>query len=180
MNTAEIINLCVGICTALTAIASVIIAVLTLKQNNKMIRNSTRPYITISFRPTNFQDYRLYIVIKNYGASGAVITNLEFSESLEEIGITKNSKPPFDGVKGVFLAPGQSIVCPIDTKAFREKNIDCVYADISYKDNIEEYKERYPLNYIVYGKNPVVRANTQDKELKIISYTLQDLVEKQL
>ena len=179
MNNAEIINLGVGVCTAVTAVISVIISVLTLRQNNKMIKNNSRPYIAVSFQTTNFQELKLYLVVKNYGTSGAIIESLVFSESLEVWGI-KPSVPPFEYIKNTFIAPNQSIACPIDTKIFKEKKIDCIYASISYSDGINKYAEKYPLNYIVYGKNPSVRDNSKEKELTIISYTLQDMVEKQL
>lgn len=178
MSVADIINLSVGICTAITAIISVIIAVETMKQNNRMIKNSTRPYIAISFQSTNFQDFRLYVVIKNFGSSGAIIKKLKYSDLLENV--AQSGVSPFVGVEGTFLAPGQSIVCAINTRKFRDNKIDTLNVDVSYSDGESEYSESFPLNYEVYGKNPSIRASTEGKELKIISYAMQDLVEKQL
>lgn len=179
MNATEIINMGLGICTTVTAVISVIIAVKTLKQNNEMIKNNSRPYIAVSIRPTKFYSVRLNLVVKNYGASGAIIEKLDFSESLEVWGVKPNIHP-LEYIKNTFIAPGQSIVYPIDTKVFTEKKIDCIYASISYSDGINKYSEKYPLNYIVHGVNPLPRDNTKEKELTIISYTLQDMVEKQL
>ena len=180
MTVAEYIELGVGLVTAVTAVISVLIAVKTLRQNNKMIRNSSRPYIAVSFQSTNFQSISVYVVIKNYGASGAVIKSLEFSEKLVGVSVSGNWAPPFEGINGTFLAPGQSIVCAIDTAELRSNNVECLKATVAYSDGINNYIDDYPLNYGVYGKNPSVRANTKGNELSIISYTLQDLVEKHL
>ena len=103
MTVAEYIELGVGLVTAATAVISVLIAVKTLRQNNKMIKNSSRPYIAVSFQSTNFQSISVYLVIKNYGASGAVINSLEFSEKLVGVSASGIWAPPFEGINGTFL-----------------------------------------------------------------------------
>jgi hypothetical protein len=51
--------------------------------------------------------------------------------------------------------------------------------EIKYTDGVNSYSENCPINFEAYTQNIQARASTKDKELKIISYTLQDLVEKQ-
>lgn len=180
MTVAEYIELGVGLVTAATAVISVLIAVKTLRQNNKMIRNSSRPYIAVSFQSTNSQSISVYLIIKNYGASGAEIKSLKFSDKLVGVSASKIWAPPFEGINGTFLAPGQSIVCAIDTTKLHSNNIECLKATVEYTDGINNYKEDYPLNYGVYRKNPSVSADTKDNELSTISTILQDLLEKHL
>lgn len=45
-------------------IASIIIAVITLRQNSKMIAESTRPYIVVQFERAYTSTLRCYFVVK--------------------------------------------------------------------------------------------------------------------
>ena len=58
-------------------IASIIIAVITLRQNSKMIAESTRPYIVVQFERAYTSTLRCYFVVKNYGQTGAKITDFK-------------------------------------------------------------------------------------------------------
>ena len=59
------------------------------------------------------------------------------------------------------------------------KNIYLVF-NIEYDSGVKRYKEEYIINYNAYREIVQSRANTEGKELRTISYTLQDLVEKLL
>lgn len=53
----------IGILASLiTSILAIVISVLTLKQNSKMIEESTRPYVAIYSKTTNFQSPQYYLV----------------------------------------------------------------------------------------------------------------------
>ena len=52
--------------------------------------------------------------------------------------------------------------------------------NIKYSDGIKDYNENYQINFLADTDSCLSRASTKDKELKIISYTLQDMVEKLL
>ena len=54
-------------------IASIIIAVITLRQNSKMIAESTRPYIVVQFERAYTSTLRCYFVVKNYGQTLSLI-----------------------------------------------------------------------------------------------------------
>ena len=73
MNTSDIIQL-IGILISLaTSIAAIMISVKSLKQNSKMIEESTRPYISIYGASTYIGSSDYYIVLKNFGQSSATI-----------------------------------------------------------------------------------------------------------
>ena len=59
-------------------------------------------------------------------------------------------------------------------------NIQNIIFDIDYTSGTNSYSEEYKINYEADKDNVQGRASTNGKELKIISYTLQDLVEKLL
>ena len=73
MSISDWINLSLSILSLILAITSIITVVLTLKQNNKMIESNTRPYISVYGDMTNFANLQFYIIVKNFGKSGAVI-----------------------------------------------------------------------------------------------------------
>ncbi len=83
-------------------------------------------------------------------------------------------------MEGTFLAPGQSIITNVDSIKMSEDSIENITFNIEYFSKTKLYKEQYKVHYQADLDNIQSRASTKDKELKIISYTLQDLVEKLL
>lgn len=64
LTTSDIIQI-IGIATSLiTSVTAIAISVLTLRQNSKMIENSTRPYIGIYIAHTYIKDIAVYLVVK--------------------------------------------------------------------------------------------------------------------
>ena len=84
MEISDIINIILCILSFLLAVISVVTVILTLKQNNKMIENSTRPYIVIYSKITNFQNQLYYLIIKNMGQTGAEIVNFKCDTDLSK------------------------------------------------------------------------------------------------
>ena len=101
--------------TTLLAVVSAIIAICTLRQNNKMIESSTRPCVQIY--PV-FAGKFFYIVIKNFGASEAYIDCVSCSHNFtpDETLCDDMGSHIFDVLSGAMLAPGASIQCPLSSK----------------------------------------------------------------
>ena len=74
MEISDWVNVILCILSFILAAISVITVIITLKQNSKMIENSTRPYIVVYGRVTNFQNPTYYLIVKNMGQTGAEIT----------------------------------------------------------------------------------------------------------
>lgn len=174
-NWIEIIGI---IASLITSVVAIVISVKTLKQNNRMIDESTRPYITIAGKTTNFQNPNFYLVLRNFGSTGATITNFSCNTDLSEYSFN-NDFVPFKNISGTFIAPDQSIITTLDTRKLY-KNKPTFIFDIEYKSNEKVYLEHIQISIEAYSGLLSTRASTQEKELKIISYTLQDLVEKLL
>ncbi len=179
MNISDYINIVLCILSFLLAAISVITVVITLRQNNRMIENSTRPYITIYSRVTNFSSPSYYIVLKNSGQSGATIESLITDIDLIYYSFSDEHRP-FDNIKDTFVAPGQTIVCNLDPIKMSKEKVDKINFKIEYSTNIKKYDETYTINFLGDTNNIQTRSATRDKELRTISYTLQDLVEKLL
>ena len=78
------------------------------------------------------------------------------------------------------MAPNQSIITNVDSVKMSKDGVESITFNIEYLSKTKLYKEQYKVHYQADRDNIQGRANTKGNELKIISYTLQDLVEKLL
>lgn len=179
MQISDWINTALCILSLILAIISVITVVITLRQNAKMMESSTRPYISIYGAVTNFQDVMFYIVIRNFGQSAATITLFNIDFDLSQF-IYNNNARPFEHIVGTTLAPNQSLQYPINhLKLFKSVGNHCeMHFNIAYKSANKSYTDASIVNLSAYTDFSIMRANTKDSELKIISYTLQDIAER--
>ena len=76
METATVVNIILSILSFVLAVISVVTVVITLRQNNKMIEDSTRPVVSIYNDQINTGNILFYLVVKNFGQSPAYITKL--------------------------------------------------------------------------------------------------------
>lgn len=68
MDIPTIINTILAILSFFLAFTSIIFVVMTIKQNNKMIEESTRPYIGIYGDGTYIKNPNFYLIIKKFWA----------------------------------------------------------------------------------------------------------------
>lgn len=101
----------------------VIIAVwLIIRQNNKLIESSTRPYIVISYDSAVNRQTKTAagsFVVKNYGKTSGTITRFQYPESIKK---QKNANVYF-AVRGATIAPGQTIVLPCEISKWDDETI---------------------------------------------------------
>lgn len=179
MTISDKINATLSILSFILSAISVISVVLDLRQNKKMMENSTRPYVIVHSNITYFQDLKYYLVIKNYGQTGAVIKDFKCSVDLLKY-YYLDKRRVFDHIAGTFIAPQQSFVACIDSKKLIYDNIDKFEFWIKYSDGRKEYEENYTINVLADADNVKSRASTTGDNTKIISYVLQDMAEKLL
>ena len=103
MTTTDIIEIIGIIASTTVSIVAIVISVMTLKQNSKMIEESTRPYVVVCGKTANYQEPRFYLIIKNYGSSGAIITKFICDHDLAEFSYRKEITP-FKNICGTFIA----------------------------------------------------------------------------
>lgn len=178
LTTTNIIEIIGIIASLITSIVAIIISIKTLKQNSKMIDDSTRPYIVVYSQTANFQSPKFYIVVKNFGQIGAVVNSLQCDYDLSTCSYNKDHVP-FTNFSGTFVAPGQAFITNIDPLKLFKNPID-MHFSIEYQNGNKVYSDRFTINPLANSDLIQTRAATKNQELKSISYTLQDLVEKQL
>lgn len=191
--TPDILELSLTAVTAIVGIASIIIAVLTLRQNNKMIESSTRPVVKVYLTQTYIQAVHHYLILKNFGASSATITKFEFDCDFDLSKISyEDVGKPFSHIVGTELAPSQSIhtsLAVIQSKLHISewhKNNEQPLTFTIHVEYLSESGKKYSdkslinLSYdqgLTYVRPSV---NDQQKTLQYIMHSLVALVEKLL
>lgn len=66
MDISIIVNIALCVLSFVLAVISVVTVVITLRQNHKMIDNSTRPYVIVYSSVTNFQSPGYYLCVKSF------------------------------------------------------------------------------------------------------------------
>lgn len=176
MDTSVIVNIILCILSFLLAAISVVTVVITLRQNHRMIENSTRPYVVVYCERTRVSLPAYYICIKNYGQSSATIRSLSCNHSLGDLSLTYGNIP-FANLTDTVIAPGQSFICPIDYEKARQKSP--LIFEINYVSDCKWYRESYTLNLNVYSDLLTLRSGGIDS-VKTIASTLEDILEKLL
>ncbi len=180
MAVSDIIQI-IGIGIALTiGIASIIISIVTLKQNSRMIEESTRPVISIYSECINTGIPTLYIVIKNFGQTAATITkfnyDFDFLNSKAYMGGSNNKDWLKDLVNST-LAPNQSRICCLE---YSNINVPVTF-DLEYKTSNKTYNEKITINLKGGSSMLVMKSDDSgDNGLANISYTLQEMLQKSL
>lgn len=179
MTIGDWINVVLCILSFILAGISVVTVVITLKQNNKMIESSTRAYIAVSGQSINVQSGEFLLVVKNYGNSSAIIEGITFDISLKPYMYALNIEP-FSAITNTTLCPNQNIVCNLNPVKMGEDKIKTITCTVTYISNGKKYIEQQIINFEALCKNVVTKASTEGKELKIISYALQEMLKKNL
>ena len=124
MTCRDWIEVVLAISSFVCALVSIIIVIVTIRQNNKMLEESTRPIIAIYSRRMHNGNMPIgYLVVRNYGQSAATINkfnyDFDFSKAYKpEYAIVQNEEfYEIDWLKrfeGDVIAPGQSEICFMD------------------------------------------------------------------
>ena len=177
MSTSDIIQVIIASITFIGIIASSIIAIASIKQNNKILEENSRANILlyVDFSPS-FQRY--YIVIKNFGNSlGKVLyikttpklnwSKAKFKQEIKAITESKN----------FVLAPNQKIASWFDFKEYPDKKFD---VEICYETLGKQHVVNYTidLNFVnnIDWLTQYAFDDTTDDYKKSI-YTLNNIIQ---
>lgn len=137
----QVIAICVSL---IVAIISIIQSNKSIKLSEQSIKDANRPYVVV------YRDYiqvlstvHEYLVIKNFGTTGATIDKIEFSTEYKD---SMREKPVFGNISNTFIAPGQSISTVVSINAFKGERNGVIKATIHYHDSTEPYETECSLN----------------------------------
>ena len=176
MDCSTVVNIILSILSFLLATISVVTVVITLKQNNRMIENATRPYVCVYGECINTGIPMFYIVLKNFGASPAIMTKFDSSFDFKECYKFNSPKNYIEEFSSTILAPGQSRICLLDY----EKIPDEITFSLEYSCEGKVYSDTFKADIKSGTEAPSSKNATKDTELRSISYTLQEMLQKSL
>lgn len=168
MSISDIIEIVSIICSSILSIVAIIVSVLTLIQNNKMIFESNKPNIVIFSKVINFTTPYSYLILKNFGNSGASIINIEYDKDLKSF----FDKIPFKNLENTFIAPNQSFVYPLLPKIDLNETITFT---INYKYLNKKYSENCTVSFEHYKDIAYTKVHSS-KDIKELSSVLQEMV----
>ena len=174
MDISVIVNICLSISSFLLAFISVVILIVTVRQNHRMIENETRAYLSIYGSTTNCRGVTFYLIIKNFGRSSAFITSLDCDVDLSRFSYVEN-RTPFSHMINASVAPGQSFMCALQQLPLFNSGIPSITFHITYESNHKQYSEHICLNLQAFTDLVQTNASPNGNELVIISNTLQDI-----
>lgn len=156
----------------ITSIIAIVISIKTLKQNSKMIEDSTRPNIGVYLASTYIRDISCYLVVKNFGQSSAFIESFTYDFDLKSIGNVPRYNP-FDNIEGSTLMPLQTNKCVIDLNKVLEQTHEINF-HITYRSGTHKYQDTICVKLDSRIGNFVTHNTSKNHEVAIISETLQD------
>lgn len=110
MGTKDWIEIGISVVTAIVSIASIIIAVKSLKMTQKSIEDANKPYVYCYVSTSGVGTFSKYFIIRNSGKTPAYISDLKFNNAE---GVFLNNNYPVS-IIGATIAPGQQLATWID------------------------------------------------------------------
>ena len=192
MDVSTIVNIILCVLSFILAAISVVTVVITLRQNNKMIEESTRPFISVYTDEINAGNPFFYLVIKNFGKSTAYITKFEYDFDFNGCYKIRNDRDFYRNtvlwvtevvvvslqqLNNAVLAPGQSRICTLDYQRIDR----AVTFTLEYHSGAKKtYSDEFTIDLKAGVSMPYGKVATEGKELRTISYALQEMLQKNL
>ncbi len=170
MSCSDIIEIISIVCSSILSIVAIVISVLTLIQNNKMIFENNKPCLAIFSKIISFNGPHAYLVLKNFGNSGATILNIEYDKSIN----TYFDKEPFQNMINTYIAPNQSFVYPLKDDLDLEQIITF---KINYSYLNKTYSETHIVKFSQLKDIPSTKFHTsKNSDIKELSNVLQEMI----
>ena len=173
MDISTIVNIVLCIFSFLLAVISVVTVVITLRQNHKMIENSTRPYIVIYNDLVDVTVPIQFLVIRNFGQTAAKIETVDITPKVD----FTYSDDLFGRMKNQTIAPGQSY-----STAFTVDNSVTLTAKVIYLAGKKRYEETYTISQKAISDHVHSKISSVDesRSLAIIANCFQDYLRLKL
>lgn len=172
------VNIILSILSFILCVISIVTVVITVRQNNKMIENATRPYVTVYGQSINTSSPVFYLVIRNFGSSPAIMKRFAICPDIRSFYRSNKGRDFLSDMSTGVLAPRQSRICAMDY----QKLPDILTFDIEYSFGNKTYHDVFTTNVKAGSAMLTTKSgNGGDHEaLRSISYTLQEILQKQL
>lgn len=176
MDLSTKVNIVLSVLSFILAAISIVTVVITLRQNNKMIEESSRPVISIYSQSINAGTPMLFIVVKNFGSSSAVINKFDYDYDLTDCYSFRSERDYLKDLVGSTLAPKQSRICSLDYSKLTRP----ITFTLEYTSGRKKYKDSLSVDLKAGVNMPAPKTATEQKEPRTISYILQEMLQKNL
>lgn len=183
MELSDKIQFALLVVTALTAIISIIISWVTLRQNKKMIEESSKANIVFYIEHIRYSN-KCFLTLKNFGNSVGKLLAMQITPNLDYSKIPgyDSEFPLLTDSKNVLLAPNQKISSWFSFANYPDKTFNI---EIKFETLGKVYKNTYTIN-LNYSQSIESLShfsfddtdNTNKQVLYYINDSIQELVEK--
>lgn len=176
LQVSDIIQVIGIIASLITSIIAIIISLVTVRQNSKMIEESTRAVISVYTQSINTGTPMLYLVVRNFGQSPASIQNFHYNFNFENCYRFRSDRDYLKDLVGATIAPGQARICTIDYKKIDRP----VTFSIEYTSAGKLYCDYFTVDLTAGVNMPTPKTATKGTELKAIIYLARNASKKSL
>lgn len=176
LSVSDIIQIIGVLVSLFTSAVAIIISIVTIRQNSKMIEESSRAVLGIYGETINPGVQMFFIVVKNFGNSLAVISKFESDFDFTDCYGVLAQRNWIDDLNNCSIAPGQARICKLD---FNKITRPIVF-DIEYTSSGKKYSEKMRIDLKTGSSMLVPKCSTKNSDLQSISYTLQEMLQKNL
>lgn len=187
MTISDIIQIIASIIASISTIISIVIAVQSLKKSQKAIElteisieEANRPYIVAYTDLVQISStIHEYLIIKNFGKTGATITSFQVNPPYEK-NYQNGQSGGFDNLKDTFLAPNQSLTTILYANYFDKTRKGITNISITYKANQKEYKDNFIINEDINYTFSKVEPHKTKPLNQIITRAAEEIIRKNL
>lgn len=179
LTPSDVIEIISIIASLITSIVAIVISMKSLRQNSKMIEETTRPNIQIY---PLYINTIMYLIVKNFGSSEAYIDEIKCSHkftSRETMG-DNLGEDIFSRTHGAILSPGYALRCPLIGYEVADEVFDFY---IKYHSSSKSYENTFSFNPVVnapFADLYPSKGKTTDDNLNTIARELHDIVKTTL
>lgn len=166
LNTDNQIAIISSIATLLISLVSLWIALKAIKITKASMLEANRPYVVVFLETVDIGYYGKYLVIKNFGKSGASISSITCNQTFENSYINNF----LNDCSNRYIAPGQSFVTVFESEAGKEQ----MNFELKYSDGISNYQESIQLDSSMFRHQmhkTVSKSKLSDFENSLIQVT---------
>ena len=178
LTTSDLIQMFGIIVAIITGIISIIISVISLRQNSKIVKESNKAQIEI-FPYKVYGDIYPKIRIQNFGMTTGTIIDIK---TVPEMPVEHMVLNPFEFYKDLSLAPNQSFTTTFCKKNSNEAEVPVEVFDveITYKTLNDIVKSTFHINYkFLHGYTETISSSkTTESALDKINQSIQGLQQK--
>lgn len=143
------------ILSVVAIVISVIAVVKTSRDNNRILEENSRAYISIYTETLIANRNHFYIIVKNFGNTNAVVQKIKMDDKTREM-IKLGDKDYFSKIEKNQVAPGQSITCLVFTQKSEFDYDHISKFEITYKSGRKEYSDVFEFNLAINSTMPSI------------------------